>query len=446
MTSDLRRNRLLLLTTLFVVACLSAFSGDIPDWLLRQLPDRSVLTTPGAYPLADDKILGVGEGKISEGLRDERALRLATERAALDAKRRIALFLFPDEFKKYRRIDVVIAYAQTVLTSHAGQPDVTVCLVADANGVALRPSLGLDVIIDAHDIQVAPEVLPYLAEYPVLQDGGARIFSHDDGWFALAVGLAALPTGADARARHEGSKIARAAAGRELSELIFGNHIEVLEVEAESVIEAEGIARAKEWLRKETRETVQGMLHQAEQVGAWLTDDGHIAVVLAVGTAPPGLRDAVPMYEDGDSPEHPDINIAADWEGAFRSHPGILKGGAALYNRDDGTYALAIGVSALSGNPALDMIRAPRAAEIDARRQIVRYLEGFSLLSKIEAIEEMELTAANNGGLDEVNQVESLQKRTRERSVGKSDPMLKVGDWRSKDGKVLYAAFVMSLE
>lgn len=427
---------------------LSPGGEPLPTWLAEQLSDPTVIAKPGVYALKDSRLLGVGQGKVHESLRDTRGQRTALNSAEHDAKQRIAQYIHPEIFKKYKTVAVEIGHVARVFERPPtpGNSLAYVGLVADPADVTVVPVLDASVILGAEKVVVAPEMFGYL-EDPLLQMGGGRIFSRDAGWIVVGVGVAPL-FGDDSVAERDAMKRARLEAGKAIAEAVFGSSFEVLEQEAESQIERDGIINMRQWASRRTRESIEGELQHAEEVGHWLTDDNHVAVVIAVSNQPLNASMQFGVSQTGDipeMPEYPDWEVTPQWEYVLFSRPRLLKGGAIIYPDPDGIWAVGVGAAKLTGNPAHDQMNAPRAAEMDARRNIIKYLSGFSTQSNTEEIEEVAVIFAENG-LKSSSVVESLQKTTREKASGLVRGLRKVGSWKSMDRKLLYQVLIVELK
>lgn len=419
----------------------------IPVWLEAQLPDRSVLQHPGVYPLKDGKLLGVGVGTAAKSMRESHAIRFSLQKAERDATYRIAKYLYPDEFSRHKTVAVDIRRRYRVFESSASEPEREshVAVVVDAGDVSVRPMLDASVIVDASRTNLPAEMFYYLRD-PLVQLGGGHIDSFGEGWIAVAVGVAPL-LGEDSPAERDAFKRARAEAGKALAETIFGSHFQVQEEGGESQSGRNGNAAFREWTQRTTREQIEGHLHHAVEAGYWHTDDGHVAVVLAVSDSPlDSLMSSLPFQDDAqmDIPDYPDWDVEPQWEFVLLSYPRLLNGGALVYPEPPGIYAVGIGVANLVGNPANDQINAPKAAEIDARRQIIKYLSGFSTQSDTKTTEEIEVIFAENG-MESSSAIERLRKTTRENTAGIIRGLRKVGSWKSMDGKLLYQMHVVKI-
>lgn len=403
---------------------------------------------PGVYPQPDGKLLGVGAGKLHSSLRATHAARAALNAAERDAKRRIARYLFPNEFADGKSIVIDIRGSVRVQEMPAGNntPALVAILAAPA-GVSVRSQADASVIVDARQVAVAPAMFSWLTD-PLLQLGGARIYEYRDGWLAVAVGQAPL-SGGDSIAERNALKAARVEAGKNLADVIFGSTLNVLEDEAESVQERNGIASMRQWTRSVTRETIEGKMNHAVEAGHWFTNDDYAAVVLVV-SQPQLEPEFLAGYHDNSSdneqtiPEYPDWDVEPEWEFVLLDCPRLLRGGAVLYPQPDGLWAVGVGAGKLSGNVATDRINAPRAAEMDARGNIIKYLTGFSTASKTEDVRELEIILDQNG-LESSSVIESLQKVTREQTTGRIHDLRRVGSWKSLDGKLLYQIHIVNL-
>lgn len=429
--------------SLALSSCLRA-GESVPKWLTNEMPNPSQATTPGVYELKNGKLLGVGSAKISSSMRESKAVHTAFDSAERDAKRRIAKRLFPEEFERHKNLSIELSHAQRVFEhSNKGKTEVIVGVMVAPNDVSVVPLFEESVILDAREVRVAPEFFRYL-EDPMLQLGDGRIFSHNDGWIALGVGVAAL-TGSDSIAERDAMKRARLDAGKQLSEAIFGSAFSVDELAGESQVERDGLIRIREWAKRRTRETIEGEFKNAVEVGHWFTEDDHIAVVMAVAAPPLQIKPVLLDDAEEDIPDFPDWDVDPEWEYLLLSRPHLLRGGAVLYPDAGQLWAVGVGAAKLTGNSANDQINAPRAAEMDARRNLVRYLAGFSSKSSVDDIEEIGVFAAENG-IESSAIIESLQKLTQEKASGLVRNLRKGGSWKSEDRKLLYQVHVVPFD
>ena len=420
-----------------------------PAWLKEQLSDMGVLTKPGVYPLKDSRLLGVGQGKVHSSLRDTYAQRSALNSAEHDAEQRIAKYLFLDMFEKYEKVSIKLRHATRVY-EHPPMPDqptAYVAIVVNCDDVSATPILDVSIILNAENVILPAAMLPYL-EDPLLQLGGGRIYSYKDGWLVLGVGVAPL-FGNDSLAERDAVKRARLEAGKALTETIFGSNFDVMEQEAELQIEHDGIASFRQWSSRRTRETIEGELKRALEIGSWYTDDDYVAIVMAVSDMPLESDLAnIPSPQNGNDtsiPDYPDWEVEPRWEFALISYPRLLHGGAILYPDSDGLWGIGVGAAKLTGNLANDQINAPRAAEMDARRNLVGYLSGFSTKSDTVAMEEIESILSENG-MESTEIIESLRKLTKEKTTGMIRDLQKSGTWKSLDRKLLYQMHVVAVD
>lgn len=435
---------LVFLLLLSVRVCIG---GEAPKWVLDQIVDGSVLYTPGAYPLDNGKILGVGRGRLHDSLRDKRAAGLALDTAEHDAKRHIARHLFPEVFKNHDQVSFEFRHVNRIYEKPASPDDqyTYVGVVANKEDVIRVPLADASVIQDATKVAVAPDMLAYL-EDPLLQLGGGRIFSYKNGWLVVGVGVAPL-FGTDSVAERDAIKRARIDAEKNVTETVFGSDFEVLEREAETASERDGIVNIRQWIQKGTRESVEGELKQVKEVGHWFTIDDHVALVVAISN--PSLDQSFivvqpEIADDAEIPEYPEWDVEPYWEQVLLTHRHLLQGGAILHSGSSGIWIVGVGGARLNGNPANDQINAPRAAEIDARRNITKYLTGFALKSRVEAIEEITIAISGNDAKSTVI-ADTIQKLTREKVAGMVVSMRKGGSWKSIDGKLLFQVHFMPI-
>jgi hypothetical protein len=415
---------------------LSVFAREMsisPNWL----------TKPGIYELPDGSLLGVGQGKIPSSMRETRAETYSLDRAEWDAKERIARYLFPDIFKKRKTVHIGLKHVRRVSEKHI-EDNSYVGIVVKPQDVTALPIPDTSVILEAEKVDVVPEMLLYL-EDPLLQLGGGRIFARDEGWIALGVGLASL-SGKGSLAEREALKLARVEANRALAETIFGSNMKILEREIDTALEKDGLVQFKKWSSTQTEETVSGQLRQAVEVGSWQTKDGYLASVMAVGFPALNLPDQAARVEAPVTvPDYPDWEVEARWEYVLLNYPRLLHGGAIIFPESDSLWIIGVGAAKLRGDPAYDRINAPRMAEMDARKNILKYLDGFSVKGVSKAVEELENIIRDNGA-EYLNVQESLERIARENSVGISRNVNQVGSWKSEDRAILFCLFTIKLE
>lgn len=446
MTIRFRALRFLILFPLLLCSGFSFAGEEMPAWLEEQLQEGGGPLRPGVYVLKDSHLLGVGEGRLHATHRGRRSLRFALLAAERDAKRRIARHLHPEIFDRYRNVSVKMRRATRVHeeTGRSEGSAVLVAVLVDPANVAVTPLPSPEVILDARRVEVAPEMLPYLKD-PLLQLGGGRIFSSGEGWLVVAVGLAPL-FGEDATAERDALKRARVAAGKAIAETVYGSNFDVLEQEVETRCERDGVARFRRWSKTSTREQIEGHLQRAAEFGHWRTNDGHIAVVLAVTDSLAGLDapETLVIDQEGTAPLYPpDWDMEPQWENVFLEHPRLLEGGAIIYPSSGGLWGICVGAAPLTGDAVNDKTHAPHLAELDAGRSIVKYLLGFSSESVTLFNEEIESIMAERGVNATPLIIESLKSMTQEAATGLVRGLHPVGSWTSEDGQKLYRVFVV---
>lgn len=422
------------------------FSGQLPtSKLIEQLPDKTALSKPGVYPLKDGYLLGVGQAMLHSALRDSLTSRTALNLAERDAKRRIARHLYPEVFANHQNVSVNIRLAQRVheQMSVNNAQVAYVAIVVNEKDVTVIPLPDTSVILDAKKVFIPPEMLYYLQD-PLLQLGGGRVFSYEEGWIIIGVGVAPL-FGDDSIAERDAMKRARIDAAKAITEAVFGSNFQMLEQEAENSLERDGVISIRKWSQRRTRESIEGELNNAVEVGYWLTDDEHIAVVMAASDIP--LNHSTysmteQTIEETGIADYPDWEVEPQWEYPLLAHPRLLKGGAIVYPNSETLWVVGVGAAKLTGNLANDRINAPRAAQMDASRHIIRYLVGFSSHSHIHNIVEVEKIWDENG-LESSSIIESLKKITKENATGMVRELRSIGTWKSQDCNLLYQAYVM---
>lgn len=450
----MRHERLTLLTValLFVMMSGSLFAQDggaspsDEDPAVRELPDGSLRAS--------------GRAKIPSGLRADRAARFAAMRAELDAKRRIARHLHPEYFKGgYGAVRIEASGIAVVSTTREETPvpQVRVELSVPRENMTVTPIPRADCLAGATEVRVHPDALEYLSRSPGLADGNGQIFAYKGGWLALGGGLAALPEDGepDAQERRELEKIARAYAMQALTEAVFGTQIRVMEAEGE-VITQDKNARAviREWLEKETRETVEGKIRGAVELGSCVTEDRHLLILMGVANvAVTPWAEAESQYYIAASddlpgaatparlavPLPPEWKVDPEWDAVLRARPDVWDGGLLVVDDADATHVIGVGAAKLSGQPAQDRLIAPTVAEADAKRGIGAYLKGADIKAVIVAREEYAATQTGDALAREES--ESLHKELRERVGGELPGMQSVGSWKSGKGDYLFSAF-----
>ena len=430
------------LPLLFIISMYPAFSGDsLPKHIREQMPDISILSQPGVYTFDDGDLIGVGQGKIPSSMRNSQAIRYAMDSAEQESKQRIAKHLFPDQFKKYSSLSITMTQSRRVYEDNNGQ-NAYVAILVNAKDVSVSPQVASEVILDSHTVNLDQAFLSYL-EDPMLQIGGGKIYAYKDGWIAIGVGLVPL-IGKDSVAERDALRLAKIEAGKALAESIFGSYFESFEDASVEQIEQDGIVRIREWSSKRTRESIEGELRKAVEIGYWFTDDSHVAVAMAVSSLPLSVNIASPAINSNAIPNYPDWEVASPWEFVILDNPRLLKGGVILYPEGTDVYVVAVGTAKLSGNSENDRINAPRVAEMDARRQIVKYLIGFSVKGKIDARDEIEIVMSENG-FESSRVIESLNKIGQEKASGLVRGMQKSGSWKSEDGKLLFQVHTVKI-
>ena len=430
------------LPLLLIMSMQPAFSVDsLPDNIRKQLPDISILSKPGVYTLNSGDVIGVGQGKISSAMRESQAVRHAMDSAERDAKQKIAKHLFPEQFKKYSSVSITMSHSRRVFEDSDGQ-NAYVAILVNAGDVSVFPQVAAEVILDSRNISLDQAYLSFL-EDPLLQIGGGRVYAYKDGWLAIGVGLAPL-IGSGSVAERDALRLAKLEAGKVLAESIFGSYVESLENTAQEQIERDGLIRMREWTSRRTRESIEGELRKASEIGYWLTNDDHVAVAMAISSVPLSVTAISNGSTSNVIPEYPDWEVEPPWEYVLLDNPRLLKGGVILYPEGTDMYAVAVGTAKLSGNVNNDRINAPRVAEMDARRQIIKYLVGFSVKGKTEAREEIELVMSENG-FESSKVIESLSKMGQEKASGMVRGMQKTGSWKSEDRSLLFQVHIVKV-
>ena len=246
--------------------------------------------------------------------------------------------------------------------------------------------------------------------------------------------------GAESASRRDARKIARVNAVKELSETVFGAWMEVVEADGTDYREAGESARFREWSAKLTREQVSGEFAGVEDAGSWLTADGELAMVSVL--AKPAL-----IWENAGSPaevEIKDLEMEPEWEEAFRDRPQWWLGGAGVAKVGGGGAAVAVGAAKLKGEPLYDRMHAPMAAELDAKRNFLKFFAGFRSNTVATDLESITETFAD--GEESTRIVDLFRKISEEKAGGVVKNMVRVGSWKSEDGKILYLAFTLGLD
>ena len=163
-----------------IVLILSSFSiqagESIPAWVEEQLTDRTILHTPGVYPLKDGFLLGVGLGESNSSMRESSSIRHSLQKAERDATYRIARHLYPDDFARHKTVSVDVRHKYRIFELPAQSPRQSsyVAVVVNTEDVFIRPLLDASVIVNANKVILPPEMCFYLQD-PLLQLGGGRI-------------------------------------------------------------------------------------------------------------------------------------------------------------------------------------------------------------------------------------------------------------------------------
>jgi hypothetical protein len=148
--------------------------------------------------------------------------------------------------------------------------------------------------------------------------------------------------------------------------------------------------------------------------------------------------------ETQSAPSVSEIDMPAEWEEAFHRHPQWWLGGAGIAVVEGEAVAVAVGAAKLKGDPLYDRMQAPMAAEVDARRNFLRYFAGFATKTVTDDVEAIRSAFSDAGESEEV--LDALRKISTEQSGGAVRTMEKVGGWKSEDGKILYGAFTVKLD
>ena len=443
----MKKALLICIAMLTVLAQSVAPAGDIQPialpskQLLEQVAAESAFVTPGVHTLRDSPlVLLVGEGKVAGSLGEARAKRLAHDMAEHDAIRRLAAFLYPGE--------------QGVLLEMSGQQAVTTFINTKTNklylGITVDPAkvkrierTAAMVFSSCRNLQLHPLVMEEMAALPTLLDGGGHIFESPDGWMAVGVGFADIKTPGDSASERDARKIARVNATKELSEVIFGAWMEVMEADGSAFAETGAGGNFLEWSVKHNRESVTGEFVNLEIAGSWSTDDDEMAVV-AVLSEPRLSWEGVVRNTAAEPPDVADVDMPEEWEEVFSLRPQWWKGGTGVAAPGGKPMAVAIGAARLRNDPAYDRIQAPMAAELDARRNFLKYFAGFTSATVTTDTESIRETFSDAGVAARVENI--LQKTARENSKGAVRVMNRVGGWKSGDKKLLYAAYAIDLE
>lgn len=432
--------RMLILFALLLLAAVASAGETLPPkWVADLVKDESVFGTPGVHALGDGRLLVVGEGRVSSTLGEARALRLARSLAESDARRRLAAHLFPGEGEA---VALEVSGQETVSEKHrdGASGRVFLGLVVDPTKVRRVRRTAAMVFAECRRLRLHPQVMEEMAALPTLLDGGGHIFESPDGWLAVGVGFAEVKTPGDSASERDARKIARVNAAKELSEVIFGAWMQVMEADGSEYAETGAGGHFLDWSIKHTRETVSGEFVNMEEAGSWLTDDGELAMVATLSD--PRLAWDV---SDGTlaAPAVADIEMGAEWQEVFYRRPQWWQGGSGVAAVQGRTVAVAVGAAKLKGDPAYDRIQAPMAAEMDARRNFLKYFNGFSTTTVTDDVEAVREAFSDAGESTEV--LDILRKTSAERAKGAVRTMEKVGVWKSEDGKILYAAFMLDL-
>lgn len=439
--------RRVLLFLLGVFVCVGGWAGDIQpialpsQWLLERVGNESVFVTPGVHMLRDSPLLlVVGEGRVSGSLGEARAKRLAHTMAEHDGLRRLAAFLYPGE----QGVAVEMSGQQTVATfANTKTNRLYVGVTVDPASVKRVERTAAMVFSGCRNLQLHPLVMDEMAALPTLLDGGGHIFESADGWLAVGVGFADITTPGDSAPERDARKIARVNATKELSEVIFGAWMEVMEADGTAYAETGAGGNFLDWSVKNTRESVTGAFTNMEVAGSWSTDDNEMAVV-AVMSDPRLSWDGVARNLTAEPPDVSEVDMPPEWEEVFAFRPHWWRGGSGVAAPDGKAMAVAVGAARLRNDPAYDRIQAPQAAELDARRNFLKYFAGFTSTTVTSDIESIQQTFSDAG---EATRVEDILKKTaQENSKGAVRVMKKVAGWKSGDGKLLYAAYVIDLD
>ena len=436
----IRKQLLLIASAAFLLSgFLAAGEMSPPKNIADKVANEKAFTTPGVYPLGADSLLVVGEGRVTKSLRETRALRLAQMLAERDALRRLGAHLHPDA-PRLARLDVSGRQAVSEKHVDGGESRVYMGFVVSPSRVKLIMPAAAQVFAEFREVKVHPAVMEAMAKAPLLADGGGRVFETEEGWLAIGVGYAAIDKGGNSQDERQARKIARVNAAKELSEAVFGAWMQVVEKDGSAHMAGMDGERFREWSVKLTREQVTGELANVEEAGSWLTDDGELAVVSVLA------RPALIWDDDGSDEEQTvaDLEMDDDWREAFRRRPQWWHGGAGVARIDGALMAVAVGGAKLKGEPLYDRTRAPMAAELDARRNFLKYFSGFTSDTVTTDVEELMEEFA--GDAKSARAVELFRKTAREDSGGLVKTMRKVASWKSGDGATLFSAYAITMD
>ena len=417
-------------------------AGEMPPkkWAADLVRDADVFGKPGVYTLGQDKLLIVAEGRVTGSLGEARAIRLARTLAESDFRRRLAGHLFPGERGV---VALEIAGREVVSEKHvngAKENRIYLGIAVDPTQVRRIRKTAAMVFAECRDLRLHPQVMEEMAALPTLLDGGGHIFESLDGWLAVGVGYAEIKAPGDSIARRDARKIARVNAAKELSEVVFGAWMQVMEADGAEYAETGAGGHFLDWSIKHTRETGAGEFSGMEEAGSWTTDDGELAMVVT-------LSDPRLVWDEADAgmaePEVIEVEMEAEWREAFHRRPQWWSGGAGIAVMEGKAMAVAVGAAKLKGDAAYDRIQAPMAAEMDARRNFLKYFAGFSTKTVTDDVEAIREAFSDSGEATEV--LDSLRKTSAERAAGAVRTMQKAGEWKSGDGKILYTAFMVDL-
>ena len=420
---------------------------------------------PGVYVQGDGQLLAVGQGRISQSMRQDRALRLAARLAERDAKTRLARHLLADAPPEQREQahSLSLSGARTVFQEQRNG-HVVLGLLVRADAVKLVSASPLE---ECFDVRVSPQAAAVLRQSPQLVLGGGAVLPQQEtpgGWLGIGVGLAPLPREADSALEGQARTVALANARSALTAAIYGRTVTVDAGSSEIVATGPGGDALRQWQKSTYTENVQGVLKGAALAGEWKTADDSLAVMVLAGRPELALT-GVPEGNASDgasqggarlgsaggnaashAPEQePDqraqLAMAGDWGPVFAQRPWLHEGGASLYAEGGQAFVLVVEKGMLRGNPAIDNTQTPLLIETKARNAAVKYLAGVSSSARTVETEE----SLSQGPQGEETLRHALQTVAKENVLGVVQGMRKVGSWRDKENTALFLAFVVPL-
>jgi len=361
-----------------------------------------------------------GEARVSVTLNPVRAERLARDMAERDAKRKILQSAYGKPLPKDATLAGEFRNVNFSTPEHFEKDGRRmVRIIAQYNPADIGP---VELVKDGRvDVRLDDTVTGLLESHPPLLNGGAHLFWNDDGWLCVGVGFAPIEQG-EAKAR----RAAEVAADAKITETVFGVVVDVKETDIEKLVDLGGFTELRREVHTIIRQEAEGALKLVQTAGSWHRAE-EIAVVRVVGVP------AVQLAGMDQPIQVRDLEMEDDWRKVLRNYPTLLSGGATLAEKDGIIYLVAVG-SAPAGN------RAEIVARADAQRAILKFANGFTILSNDVSREEL-ITVERERKEEILRDTEEAIRRISQQASGVVPGLIAIGHWRSADGDRIFVAF-----